>query len=77
MIEFYFSENKELFVNAVSGDGACNLYSISEEGEAKVVLENVILVTQDDCGMIYVTTKDSYYVVRAGELIQLQAITME
>ena len=77
VIEFYFSENKELFVNAVSGDGACNLYSISEEGEAKVVLENVILVTQDDCGMIYVTTKDSYYVVRAGELIQLQAITME
>ena len=75
-IDFCFSENKELFVSAARGDGTRDLYSVSKDGEAKVVLENVILVTQDDCGMIYVTTKDSYYVVRAGELIQLRVITM-
>ena len=71
-ISFYFSENKELFVKTAIDD----LYSISEDGKAKVVLENVILFTQEDCGMIYVRTKDGHYIVRAGELIQLQVKTM-
>lgn len=76
-ISFYFSENKELFVETARGNGAIDLYSISEDGKAKVVLENVILFTQEDCGMIYVRTKDGHYIVRAGELIQLQVKTME
>lgn len=78
-LDAHFSENNELFTKVMndSNDRNYDLYKITKNGDIVRILQNVLQCTKEDCGMIYVTTEDGYYIIRNGELIQLEVKTME
>ena len=77
-----FSENNQVFFKC-SVDTHKDLCTLSKEGEQLVVLQNLLQFVQYPCGMIFLATGESYkeidgyYIIRAGELIELKMQNME
>lgn len=79
MWQIYFSENNQVFF-ACSDGTYRDLYTISKDGEPSVLLQNLVLLTQYENGMIFLSTgergdatqSNRYYIIRAGELLELK-----
>lgn len=73
--DMFFSEDNQLFC-LLGNDGHSDLYTLTSEGNAELVLEDVVTFARSDCGVLYVATAEEYYVIRAGQLIRLQIKTL-
>lgn len=78
----FCSENGQVFFRLVDGVYT-DLYTVSEDGEVLVVLQNVQQMLQYPCGMIFLAVGksfseiDGYYIIRDGELMALNMKIME
>jgi hypothetical protein len=74
---FGYSENNALFVTARTDGLIYDIYRINQAGKATKVLENVAWFEQYDFGMIYMTAGEDHYIIRNGEVIQLEIKTLQ
>jgi hypothetical protein len=70
-----FSENGQLFYKGF-GESGIHLYTVSKNGDVKLLLQNLGHFKQEDCGMIFLSSAEDYYFIRNGELVKLQVKTM-
>ena len=70
----YFSENNQLFY-LVYNDGRNDLYTLTAKGKPKLVMEDVKQFVRSDCGMLFVEAGDGHYIIRGGELTELEVKT--
>lgn len=80
----YFSENNQVYF-ACQHETYRDLYTITKDGEAAVVVQNLMWFMQFENGMILLSAgegndyskPDKYYIIRAGQLLELNMKTME
>lgn len=84
MWSIYFSENNQVYF-LCQQETYRDLYTITKDGDAAVVLQNLMWFMQFENGMILLSTgegndytkPDKYYIIRAGQLLELKMTTME
>ena len=71
VLDLFCSENNQLFFYASEGQQK-NFYTLTQDGEVKLLLEDVSYVFQDESGAICVDMGEEVYIVRAGVLYPVQ-----